>query len=70
MWSFLRRLGLYFLFGFVITFVVYLMFKLDTTELLVGLLIGAIGGIVLSSGLFWLEHKFPDRDEKADAPSE
>jgi uncharacterized membrane protein len=63
MWSFLRRQALYFLFGFTIAFVVYLMFKLGTNELLIGLLIGAIGGLLSCTVLFWLEHKFPDQLE-------
>lgn len=70
MWSFLRRQGLYFLFGFIIAFVIYLMFKLGTQDLLVGLLIGAAGGLLSCAGLFWLEHKFPDQAEKTEEPSE
>lgn len=70
MWSFLRRQGLYFLFGFTITFIVYLMFKLGTRDLLIGLLIGAAGGLVACTGIFWLERKFPDEAEKIEESSE
>ena len=66
MWSFLRRQGGYFLVGFVIAFVIYLMFKLDRNELITGLVIGAAAGIVLSGALFWLERRFPEKDETRD----
>jgi len=70
MWSFLRRQGLYFLFGFTIAFVIYLMFKLGTTDLLIGLLIGAIGGLLACTGFFWLERKFPEKVETTEDSSE
>lgn len=61
MWNFLRRQLLYFLVGFVITFVVYLFVRFDADRVLLGVAIGAIGGIVLAFILFLLERRFPDQ---------
>jgi predicted membrane channel-forming protein YqfA (hemolysin III family) len=61
MWTALRRFWHYFLLGFLIVFVVYLYFRLDQGELIVGLLLGAAGGLVLSLGIFALERRFPER---------
>lgn len=61
MWTALRRFWHFFLLGFVIVFVVYLFFKLDQNELILGLVLGAAGGIALSGGVFLLERRFPER---------
>ncbi len=61
MWAALRRFWRFFLLGFVVVFVVYLYFRLDQGELVVGLLLGAAGGLALSIGLFALERRFPER---------
>ena len=61
MWSFLRRQLNYFLIGFVATFVVYLFIRFDPDKVFLGVVLGAIGGTVLSGGLFMLERRFPDK---------
>jgi hypothetical protein len=61
MWSFLHRQGLYFLIGFVATFLVYLFIKIGSKDVLWGMAFGAIGGVVLSTIIFFLERKFPER---------
>ncbi len=60
---FVRRQLTYFLIGFVITFVAYLFVRFDADKVILGVVIGAVGGIVLGIALFWLEHKFPDEPE-------
>ena len=66
MWSFLRREFLYFLVGFVATFIVYLFIRFDPDEVLLGVAIASVGGIILAIALFYLERKFPDRIPDAD----
>ena len=66
MWSFLRREFLYFLVGFVATFIVYLFIRFDPDEVLLGVAIASVGGIILAIVLFYLERKFPDRIPDAD----
>jgi hypothetical protein len=61
MWSFLRRQFLYFLVGFVATFVIYLFVRFDADKVLLGVAIGAVGGIVLAIVLFALERRFPEQ---------
>jgi membrane associated rhomboid family serine protease len=61
MWRFLRREFLYFLVGFVATFVVYLFIRFDADKVLLGVAIGAIGGILLAILIFVLERRFPER---------
>lgn len=67
MWSFLRHQAIYFLIGFVLTSAIYLKFKLDWNEVVVGLAVGAAGGLVLAVGLFWLERRFPDRRDGVES---
>ncbi|KAA0240378.1 hypothetical protein EDM76_02105 [bacterium] len=59
MWTFLRRQFL-FLVGFVIAFVIYLFIKIGANDVLWGLGVGAIGGLVVSLAFFFLERKFPE----------
>jgi hypothetical protein len=61
MWTFLRKQALYFLVGFVITFVIYLFVRFDADKVLLGVSIGALGGVGLSIVLFMLERRFPDQ---------
>jgi cell division protein FtsW (lipid II flippase) len=61
MWSFLRRQLLYFLVGFVITFVIYLFVEWEADKVVTGAAIAIAGGIVLSLGLFFLERRFPEQ---------
>lgn len=63
MWSFLRRQSLFFLIGFIVTFVVYLFIKIGSEDVLLGIAIGAGGGVLLSGVIVYLERKFPDRAE-------
>lgn len=63
MWRFLRRQFLYFLIGFVITFVTYLFVRFDADKVVIGVLVGVIGGIVVAILLFLLERRFPDRSQ-------
>jgi hypothetical protein len=60
MYQFLRKqLGI-FLAGFVVAFIIYLFWKLDGDELLIGVLIGIGAGAVLTLGLAFLERRFPE----------
>lgn len=63
MWHFLRRQLTYFLVGFVITFVIYLFVRFNADAVLLGLVIGAVGGLALAAALFWLERRFPDESK-------
>lgn len=61
MWSFLRRRLLWFLIGFVITFVVYLFFEFPDREVIRGMIVAVVAGAVLSVIIFFLERRFPDK---------
>ncbi len=61
MWGFFRRQILYFLLGFVATFVIYIFARFDTDTVILGLIISALVGVVLSGVLFYFERRFPDR---------
>lgn len=61
MWTFLKKQALYVLAGFVVTFVVYLFVQFDSDRVLLGILVGAGGGVALALVLFLLERRFPDR---------
>ncbi len=63
MWSFLRRQFLYFLVGFVVSFVIYLFVRFDADKVILGVGVGIIGGLVLSVLLFLLERRFPDQSQ-------
>jgi len=60
MWTFLRRQFTYFLIGFIVTFVIYLFVRFDADQVVLGVVIGAVGGAVLAIALFLLERRFPD----------
>lgn len=60
MWGFFRRSTLYFLIGFIVAFVIFLFFKLSNGELMAGLAIGAVSGVVVTIAIFVLERRFPD----------
>ena len=62
--KFIRRQLTYFLVGFIITFVIYLFVRFDADQVILGVVIGAVGGVALAAGLFWLGRRFPD-DEAA-----
>jgi xanthine/uracil permease len=60
MYQFLRKqLGI-FLAGFVVAFIIYLFWKLDGNELLIGVLIGIAAGLALTIALSVLERRFPE----------
>lgn len=61
MWQFLRREFLYFLVGFVITFVIYLFVAWEADKVVLGVAIGAIGGLLLAIALFMMERRFPEQ---------
>jgi ABC-type nitrate/sulfonate/bicarbonate transport system permease component len=63
MWSFLRRQFLYFLIGFVVAFIIYIFARFDSDKVLLGILISALVGLVLSGFLFYLERRFPDKTD-------
>jgi cell division protein FtsW (lipid II flippase) len=60
MWRFLRREFLFFLVGFIITFLIYLFVKFDANDVVNGILLGLVGGIILAIALTFLERQFPD----------
>ncbi|MCC7364735.1 MAG: hypothetical protein IT303_10210 [Dehalococcoidia bacterium] len=61
MWSFFRRQLNYFLIGFVVAFVIYLFIRYSADGVLLGVVIGAVSGLALSTGIFMLERRFPDK---------
>jgi hypothetical protein len=67
MWQFLRRQTLYFLIGFVITFIVYLFIRFSADAVILGVAVAACGGIGASVVLFMLERRFPDNDRPPPA---
>jgi hypothetical protein len=67
MWQFLRRQTLYFLIGFVITFIVYLFIRFSADAVILGVAVAAGGGIGASVVLFMLERRFPDNDRPPTA---
>lgn len=60
--TFLRRSALYFLTGFVITFIIYLFVRFDAGDVILGVFIAAGGGIAVTVGLTWLGRRFPDNE--------
>lgn len=65
MWTFLRRQLNYFLIGFIISFIVYLFIRFDADAVLMGVVIGVVGGAVLSTALFYLQRRFPETQPPA-----
>jgi hypothetical protein len=59
MWQFLRRQLLYFLVGFVVTFIIYLFVRFSADAVMLGVAIGIVGGAATAIGLFALERRFP-----------
>ena len=66
MWHYLRRMLSVFLIGFVIAFVLYLFVRFDADDVIVGMVIGAAAGLVLSIAVAFLERRFPDDTPAAD----
>lgn len=66
MWTFLRRQLNYFLIGFIVTFSIYLFVRYDADQIILGLVVGAIGGGLLATALFLAERRFPDRPEASE----
>jgi ABC-type antimicrobial peptide transport system permease subunit len=60
MWHTLRRSALYFLLGFVVSFLVYLLVRFDPAMVLTGVGISAGVGAVVAALILWLEHHFPE----------
>jgi hypothetical protein len=61
MYQWLRRqLGI-FLLGFVVAFVIYVWREIGGDDLLVGVIIGAASGVVLTLLLLLLERRFPEQ---------
>lgn len=60
MWTFLRRGSRFFTIGFLLTFIVTLFIRVDSSDVLWSIGIGALGGLVLWIVLFYLERKFPE----------
>lgn len=60
MWRRIRQATLYFLLGFTVVFVVYLFLRFNADQVLLGMAIGAVAGIIVAAALLWLEHRFPD----------
>lgn len=51
---------LFFLIGFVVTFIIYLFVRWDPDKVLLGVVIGGIVGIATSWAIWVLERRFPD----------
>jgi hypothetical protein len=61
MWHFLKRQAMFFLVGFVLTFLVYLFVRFSADAVVLGIVIATAGGLAVSTVIFWLERRFPDR---------
>lgn len=59
--TFLRRQLLYFLVGFLIAFIIYLFVRFDPDEVLLGVVISAVVGVVVSGVFVFLHRRFPDQ---------
>ena len=66
--KFFRKQLTYFLIGFVIAFVIYLFVRYNADQIILGVVIGAGGGVGVSAVMWYLERRFPD-DEPAKSPS-
>ncbi len=64
MWTRLRRLLNYFLIGFVITFVIYLFVRYNADQIILGIVIGAVGGTALTIAIMFLERRFPEQNPR------
>ena len=60
--KFLRRQLTYFLIGFLLTFIIYLFVWFDPDQVILGVVISAVGGVAMAAALFWLERRFPEDD--------
>ncbi len=60
MWTLLRRQLNYFFVGFIAAFVIYLFVRYEFDDIMIGVLIGAVVGVALSAGLYYLERRFPE----------
>lgn len=63
MWTALRRFWSFFLIGFILTFVIYLFVRFDADQVLLGIVIALGGGVLLALIIFFLERRFPERDD-------
>lgn len=68
MWSFFRRQTFYFIWGFAISLVAIVAWKVGVSDLINYAAVSAIVGVAVSAAIFFLERKFPDRapTEKTD----
>ena len=60
MWRRIRQALLYFLMGFTIAFLIYLFIRFDAAQIMFGVAIGTVVGVITAGGLLLLEHRFPD----------
>lgn len=60
MFHFLRRYTTFFLWGFVITFLVYLFVRFDADKIVTGAVIAAVGGLIVGVAVFMLERRYPE----------
>ncbi|MCC6383230.1 MAG: hypothetical protein IT304_12045 [Dehalococcoidia bacterium] len=61
MWTAIRRFFHFFTIGFIVAFVIYLFVRWDVDKVIVGVVIGAAGGVVLGIAIFLLERRFPEK---------
>jgi hypothetical protein len=60
MWRRIRQTLLYFLVGFTISFVIYLFIRFDAGQVMFGIAIGAVVGVITAVTLLLLERRFPE----------
>ena len=58
---FFRRQLTYFLIGFVVAFVIYLFVRYDADQIILGVVIGAVAGVVLCVGIWLLGRRFDEK---------
>lgn len=68
MWAFIRRQALYFLAGFVVAFVIYLFIQFNNDDVLLGIAISAVVGVVVSVIFWWLERRFEEKPATTSTP--
>ncbi len=67
--KFFRKQLTYFLIGFVIAFVIYLFVRYNADAILLGVVIGAGGGLGVCAVMAYLSRRFPDDDPPKVPPA-
>ncbi|HEX6030265.1 MAG TPA: hypothetical protein VFY90_02460 [Tepidiformaceae bacterium] len=64
MWHTMQRFWRFFSLGFIVAFVIYLFVRWDADQVLLGVVISAVVGVVLAIAIFFLQRRFPEPDQQ------